>query len=157
MVDVPGSDWAMHRDMHSWHSWHSWCTTSVGLRGIICNMFALWGLELKMYTQTNIRDSKSMTRNWREMACCRTCYGQYYNIFPFFRCLCIICIIFICCICLAWFLEFFWRLRVRSDGQVRLVDAPELADHIDPPLDVHPSMWLRGDQISPPLFFVWIL
>ena len=25
---------------------------------------------------------------------------------------------------------------MRSDGQVRLVDAPELADHIDPPLDV---------------------
>lgn len=119
--------------MHSRHSWHSWCTTSVGLRGIICNMFALWGLELKMYTQTNIRDSKSMTRNWREMACGRTCYGQYYSIFPFFRCL---CIIEKSCMCLAWFLEFLLRLRVRSDGQVRLVDAPELADHIDPPLDV---------------------
>lgn len=74
-----------------------------------------------------------MTRNWREMACGRNCYGQYYNIFPFCRCLCTICI---CCICLAWVLEFLLRLRVRSDGQVRLVDAPELADHIDPPLDV---------------------
>ena len=153
MVDVPGSDWAMHRDMHSWHSWHSWCTTSVGLRGIICNTFALWGLELKMYTQTNIRDSKSMTRNWREMVCGRTCYGQYYNIFSHFFVVFVLFVLFVFAV-FAWLGSSSYSGGWECEVMVKYALSMPQSWQITP---IHRSMWFLWFQISPPLFFVWIL